>query len=373
MDKESLSIGMNSPKKYSYYAFISYNSADEKWAKWLQHGLEHYSIPTGIKKRHSNLPNKIRPVFWYKSDLAGTMLHPSLHKELDESQYLLVICSPHSAKSSYVNEEVQFFVDLGRIDKIVPVIVDGEPYAENPTIECFPPAILGLPKEKELRGINMQEYKKKKGLINVIATLLGIRFDALWERHKKRRRSQLLYLSAIIGLSMMAIYLFAVPMHLNIHLVDEKTTLPMPKNAKLKVDDSYYLLSELDTVIDMKLNGIDKLRDISIQFCGKYYEIIDTIFDCNIFYYREINLHLKRDRTFAVFQGKVIDIQGLPVQDATIEIENITSKTDSTGNYNVEIPINKQDTVKTIKIYKEGYDSIIKQEIPSDNATIILF
>ena len=172
---------------------------------------------------------------------------------------------------------------------------------------------------------------------------------------------------------MMAIYLFAIPMHLNIHIVDEKTTLPMPQNAKLKVSDSYYLLSELDTVIDMKLSGIDKLRDIYIQFCGKYYEIIDTICDCNILLYREIDLHLKRDRTFAVFRGKVIDIQGLPVQDATIEIENITSTTDSTGNYNIEIPINRQDTVKTIKIYKEGYDSIIKQEIPSDNATIILF
>lgn len=33
-------------EQYKYYAFISYNSADEKWAKWLQHNLEYYHIPS---------------------------------------------------------------------------------------------------------------------------------------------------------------------------------------------------------------------------------------------------------------------------------------------------------------------------------------
>ena len=31
-----------------YYAFISYKREDEKWAKWLQHKLEHYKFPTSL-------------------------------------------------------------------------------------------------------------------------------------------------------------------------------------------------------------------------------------------------------------------------------------------------------------------------------------
>ena len=33
-----------------YYAFISYKREDEKWAKWLQHKLEHYRFPTRVTK-----------------------------------------------------------------------------------------------------------------------------------------------------------------------------------------------------------------------------------------------------------------------------------------------------------------------------------
>ena len=36
-------------KTYKYFAFISYNSADDKWAKWLQRQLENYNLTTIIK------------------------------------------------------------------------------------------------------------------------------------------------------------------------------------------------------------------------------------------------------------------------------------------------------------------------------------
>lgn len=47
----------------TYYAFINYNSADEKWAKWLQHNLEYYHIPSALCKEYPELPKKIRPGF----------------------------------------------------------------------------------------------------------------------------------------------------------------------------------------------------------------------------------------------------------------------------------------------------------------------
>lgn len=37
-------------KMYTYYAFISYNHLDEKWAKRLQHKLHHYRLPSIARK-----------------------------------------------------------------------------------------------------------------------------------------------------------------------------------------------------------------------------------------------------------------------------------------------------------------------------------
>lgn len=36
--------------RYSNIAFISYKREDEVWAKWLQKKLEHYQLPTEIRK-----------------------------------------------------------------------------------------------------------------------------------------------------------------------------------------------------------------------------------------------------------------------------------------------------------------------------------
>ena len=48
---------------YHYYAFISYATVDSKWAKWLQHQLSYYHIPSAVKKSKIDVPQKIRPIF----------------------------------------------------------------------------------------------------------------------------------------------------------------------------------------------------------------------------------------------------------------------------------------------------------------------
>ena len=89
-----------SDKQYDYFAFISYCGSDEKWAKRLHYGLEHYHIPSHLQKEHPQLPSKIRPVFWYKQDLSGTKLRKALQNERDSSRYLIVICSPGQPRLS---------------------------------------------------------------------------------------------------------------------------------------------------------------------------------------------------------------------------------------------------------------------------------
>ena len=93
-------------RNYSNYAFISYSHSDKTIAKALQRKLEAYRLPTAICKKHGGLPRTMKPIFRDETDLAGNRVQGSLDKELNDSRYLIVICSPKSARSSYVNDEL---------------------------------------------------------------------------------------------------------------------------------------------------------------------------------------------------------------------------------------------------------------------------
>ena len=178
------------PIMKQYYAFISYKRDDQKWAEWLQEKLEHYKLPSNLNGR-DGLPKEIRPVFRDKSELAAGVLADEIQKALDHSKYLIVICSPHSAKSEWVNKEVQSFIDSGRTDKIIPFIIEGTPNSGNDETECFPKAIRELSAEDELLGVNINEMGRDAAAVKVVAQMFGLRFDDLWQRHereKKRRR-----------------------------------------------------------------------------------------------------------------------------------------------------------------------------------------
>lgn len=175
---------------FLYFAFISYKREDEKLAEWLQKKLESYGFPVGLRKENPELPSKIRPIFRDKSDLSGGNLKKAIEEGLDSSKYLIVVCSPHSAKSTWVSKEVQYFIDHGREKYIIPFIIGGTPNASNPEDECFPEGLRQLTEEKELLGININEMGRDAAVIKVIARMFDLRFDTLWQRHKRLTRQR---------------------------------------------------------------------------------------------------------------------------------------------------------------------------------------
>lgn len=182
----------NNSKKY--IAFISYNHEDEKWAKWLRHKLEYYHLPTALKKENPHLPPKLRPVFQDKVELASGKLKDEIIRSLDASQNLIVICSPRSAGSMWVSDEAQHFIDSNRGNKIIPFIIEGTPNSANPKNECYPKSLRELKGNKELLGINVNENGRQAAAIKVIASILNVRFDSLWQRHKRKQiRNRIIY------------------------------------------------------------------------------------------------------------------------------------------------------------------------------------
>ncbi len=181
--------------EFVYDAFISYSHRDMAWAKWLQHRLETFHVPREIAGERMGR-RRLR-VFRDQTDLAGAELQASLNRELEKSRFLVVICSPASAASRWVDEEIRTFRRLGRRDRIIPFIVSGEPMSDQPELECFPPCLRTGEEEDDPLGVNIQEIGRGKAFLKLVSVLLEVRFNRLVDREKQRRRRTLLVICAL--------------------------------------------------------------------------------------------------------------------------------------------------------------------------------
>ena len=94
-------------KEYTYYAFISYKREDESWAKWLQERLEYYKLPTA---NADNQAEYIRPIFRDITDLRPGLLSERIKEALDNSKYLIAICSTRYSQSIWCDAEIHRFI-----------------------------------------------------------------------------------------------------------------------------------------------------------------------------------------------------------------------------------------------------------------------
>jgi tetratricopeptide (TPR) repeat protein len=208
---------LDSPK---YRAFLSYSHRDTKWATWLHKSLESYRPPKqliGTVTARGPVPKRLAPIFRDREELASaTDLGTLLNEALRQSACQIIICSPSSARSKWVNEEILAFKRLGREDRIFCLIVDGEPYASNDPAhadeECFPPALrykLGpdgelstVPTEPIAADARPGKDGRSNAKLKLIAGLLGVGFDALRQREQHRRQRQLFAIAsgAIAGM-----------------------------------------------------------------------------------------------------------------------------------------------------------------------------
>ena len=186
-------------EEYVYDAFISYSHRDLNWARWVQRRVETFRVPKDVPNR--SLMGRHLRVFRDQTDLAGSELQEALRKELRASRDLIVICSPASAASRWVNDEVSFFRSLGEGRRIIPFIVKGEPESDKPELECYVPALRNEENWHPL-GASVPEIGRNKAFLKLIAILLDLRFNRLVDREKQRRRRSALIAgsaAAVVG------------------------------------------------------------------------------------------------------------------------------------------------------------------------------
>lgn len=216
--------------EYRYAAFISYRHTptDRKWAKWLHTALETYRVPARLRREQS-LPARVGRVFRDEDELpASAELKADIDTALRESRFLIVICSPRTPESLWVNREVERFRELARHDRILAMLVEGEP------AESFPPALREIRRsltddsgttierieeveplaaDVRPRATESPRQQKRMAQLRLSACLLGVRFDELRQREQERRTRRLttmLTATAILMLTMGGLTLLAV-------------------------------------------------------------------------------------------------------------------------------------------------------------------
>jgi tetratricopeptide (TPR) repeat protein len=197
----------------NYAAFISYSHTDRRWARWLHRAIETYRLPQALRRaRETQAPgsSRLAPVFLDREELSsGSNLADSVRTALVRSETLIVVCSPAAASSRWVDQEIREFKQLGRGERILCLIVAGEPDATArnlpAALECFPPSLRYTIKAGELTEVPAAEPvaadvragadARGAAKLKIIAGMLGVPLDELRQRDQLRRQRRL----ALIG------------------------------------------------------------------------------------------------------------------------------------------------------------------------------
>lgn len=301
---------MNKDNNFKYFAFISYSHKDKTFARKLQKKLVSYKLPHFIKKNNPLLPKRIKPVFRDETSLTTGILDQKIELALRESKFLIVICSPDSAKANdsnkhWVNKEVSTFMNLGRTENIIPIIIKGEPHSTNPKNECFCPALLNA--KDELLGIDARRNRKlsifhkikrffripnnndteEKAFIHLISKIHGLNIDELWNWEQKEQK-KLLFRRISISFVLFLLFGFVINVSnqnkaeylaqtaMNSYLsYDENTALLIAREASIKGKGK----TELSKVIApylLMLNETNSCKPISEYFSYKIYDQMIT-------------------------------------------------------------------------------------------------
>lgn len=345
-------------QQFKYFAFISYNSNDIAWGKRLQRKLESYRMSATLCSERGWKRKPINPIFFAPTDIQPGGLTEELQERLKASRNLIVICSPHSAKSEWVGKEIEYFHQLGRTQDIHFFIVDGEPHSGNPDTECFNPIVqnLGLP---EILGANIHEkifrwawLNQERAYVQLVSKLLNVEFDTIWQRHKRQLIGKIIAWSIsllfIVSL-LIGVYTMNQPIDVKIQLKEttyHNPALPPIQPTELVLD----LKDEVKKSVLLAFDSAVVFKNIPHKYLNKEVYISANIRDFipldtalvlseNMQINIQRNTHVYGDIKFQLWDKNAKALPGVKIQIQGYEVVS-----DEEGYVSLFIPLEKQLT-----------------------------
>lgn len=366
---------------YKYTAFISYNSKDDKVARWLQKRLESYSLPS-VLANESGIRNKLEGnsrrrfrIFRYVTDFVAKNIN-DVTKELDQSKYLIVVCSPNSANAPWVRTEVGYFIANNRKNDIIPFVVNGIPYS-NKENECFTPELKSAFPDGSALGVSLNDcgddlwiFHKRKAIAKVIALLLDIpnAYDFIWKRYKIVYIETLLF-RFLLGLIFCLAIIFTAKYienkekpfdgKISVKFIEESKFLPPIKSIEIKLITSKYV--RVDTILDIKHSAVypqipGSLKGSTVRIIAKNIDCLDVDTTLQLGEFNNISLR-RNPKQYGEISAMVLKNEE-PLVNANLLIDGLKCKTDNKGYVKVSIPLLRQKNKYSI-IYSRNYKGVI--------------
>lgn len=177
-----------------YCAFISYRhrSPDCEIAGRLHTLIETYRIPHALRNEKKNRhPGR---VFRDQEELPSSAdLGKDIENALDQSEWLICICSPSYPESRWCMREIDYFLQKHDRSRVLAVLASGEPAESFPDLLCRKTDERGVTTEYEplaadVRAETVRASLKKLNTekLRILAPMLGTNFDGLYQRQKRR-------------------------------------------------------------------------------------------------------------------------------------------------------------------------------------------
>lgn len=210
-----MNVSGDSNTEFRYQAFISYRHGgqDGRWALWLHRALESYRIPRQVLPSEPQR-RRIGRCFRDEEELSASAdLSQDIVAALRQSRYLIVVCSPRTPGSEWVDREIRQFREWGRHDRILSLLVEGEP------AESFPSSLREIrhvadqadariavePLAADVRHSHGRAGRggRQAALLRLAAKLIGVSYDELRQREQQRQnRWTLMVVGSTIGLAL---------------------------------------------------------------------------------------------------------------------------------------------------------------------------
>lgn len=371
---------------FKYFAFISYSSHDIAWGKKLQKKLEGYRMPSTLCSEHGWQRNPIKPVFFAPTDIQPGDLDEELKERLKASRNLIVICSPHSAKSDWVGKEIAFFHSLKRASNIHFFIVDGIPHSGNSETECFNPIIKTL-EIPEILGANIHEkvfkspwLNRERAYIQLITKLLGVEFDSIWQRHRRLLKQKIAARTIgflVVITTMLGIWIENMPVDVTLTLEEKSvhnSKLPPLKNAIVQI--ALENEEKIDTLRAINQKGL--FANVPNYFIGKQVHIH---FKCNDWLTLDTCMVLSKNITLPICRDlkkygnikfqlwNVVTEKG--VANAEITIEGIHVTSDKNGIIQMQVPLEHQKSKYIVDSNITLENNILEMPTTENSALIV--
>lgn len=188
-----------------YKAFISYRHLplEMETAKKLHKRIEHYTVPKDLQK---NGEKHLGYVFRDQDELPiSSSLSSNIELALDNSEYLIVICTPETSKSKWVLREISYFLEHHDRDHVLTVLADGpselafprqltESVAADGTVTYAEPlaANIAAPTPAERDRLFRTES------LRILASLIGCAYDELYRREQRYKIRRILTAAAAV-------------------------------------------------------------------------------------------------------------------------------------------------------------------------------